>query len=233
MDKLRQTFPTTRRRKLCLVRHPTWALLSKWVRSIFLAGHPDRQFATLIKNILLNGADISCRGPHLPRSTPNSVSARVHCVVLREWISDEIRLRHLVGPFASPPFPNLVSSARGVCHNGDLVMKDLSRPTGNSVSDFIDSKRFPITLWRRRRSAVASETCTRIFNGKIRYWVRFLVDTGAVAGLVLIGFYAWKIIFLRSRAALWLPFFAVSPLLILRGICRVVADGTNHPDIFV
>lgn len=204
---------------------------------VYLSGHPDQQFPILIKNILIHGADIGYRGPNFPRSTANSVSARVHCAVLREQISKEIRLGHSAGPFASPPFPNFVSSALGVCpkHNGGFrVILDLSRPSGNSINDFIDPEWFPLTL-----CGVDDAVNLLVKHGRGSLMSK--LDIKHAFRLIPVRQQDWRLLgFSHENRYFYdrvLPFGCrSSPFLFClfsEAIRWIVADRMNHPDILV
>ena len=92
-------------------------------------------------DMLTNGANIGYCGPHYSRSTPNAATARTFSEALSSSIAQEISLFHSVGPFPSPPFPNMVISSLGVRpkKNGKFrIIMDLSRPFFYSVNDYID-----------------------------------------------------------------------------------------------
>ena len=109
--------------------------------SLRLKLHPDKRFVMSLLDMLTNGANIGYCGPHYSRSTPNAATARTSSEALSSSIAQEISLFHSVGPFPSPPFPNMVISSLGVRpkKNGKFrIIMDLSRPFFYSVNDYID-----------------------------------------------------------------------------------------------
>ncbi|XP_055330507.1 uncharacterized protein LOC129582904 [Paramacrobiotus metropolitanus] len=115
----------------------------------FLKEHPDQQFVSYLLNILRHGADIGYRGPKRSMRTPNAASARTYATHLQTQIDAEVSLIHSVGPFSSPPFPTFVNNFLGVRPKPDgkfRILMDMSRPTGQSVNDYISKEDYSLAF---------------------------------------------------------------------------------------
>ncbi|XP_055350097.1 uncharacterized protein LOC129596778 [Paramacrobiotus metropolitanus] len=115
----------------------------------FLKMHPDRPYVSLVLQVLRSGADIGYRGPVRTLSTPNAASARMYSQHLQNQIDTEVSLLHSVGPFITPPFSTFVINSLGVRPKPDgkyRILMDMSRPTGESVNDYINKDDYSLTF---------------------------------------------------------------------------------------
>ena len=112
-----------------------------------LASHPDKAFVSWLLHSIDNGVSLGYAGPRTSQISPNLSSARVHPVVIDQELAKECAAGRILGPFTTPPFPNLRCSGLGVVpkKNGKWrVIMHLSAPPGNSINDFIDPQQFPM-----------------------------------------------------------------------------------------
>ena len=115
-----------------------------------LAGHPDQSAVSYVIDGLRHGFRL---GFHptlswLKLANSNKPSARQHPSVIDDYLA-EVSLYRVVGPFTSPPFPNLHISSftvipkRGQPGKWHLIV-DLSSPSGSSVNDGINPEEFSL-----------------------------------------------------------------------------------------
>lgn len=116
---------------------------SAWVEA--LASHPDQAFARYIGNGLQHGFRIGFRRGHsLQSASSNMLSACQHPKVVNEYLSKELALGRLLGPFPDPSsLPPLQINRFGVIPKGHQTGKwrlitDLSFPPDKSINDGID-----------------------------------------------------------------------------------------------
>ena len=91
---------------------------------------------------LWNSFDLEYSGPFEPRTPDNLSEADQDPQVIRDKLQKEVQLGHMVGPFAEPPFPDLICSPVGLVlkkESSDLCMiMHLSYPYGGSINNFIN-----------------------------------------------------------------------------------------------
>ncbi|KAM3936780.1 LOW QUALITY PROTEIN: uncharacterized protein RB166_000609 [Leptodactylus fuscus] len=101
--------------------------------------YPNREAARTLSEGFTFGFFIPFVHSDYPYFFDNLKSARDRPDVLREKISKEVELGRIVGPFSSPPFPNLRVSPFGVVPKKEAgkfrLIHHLSHPKGSSVND--------------------------------------------------------------------------------------------------
>ncbi len=109
---------------------------------------PDESLKRAIFDGLKHGVDIGCHGLLNGGIFGNWPSVNVHAEKVDITISDNLCLGRLVGPWASPPCDQFISSPLGafVRSGGSKVrlIHDLSFPPGRSVNDAIDPESFKL-----------------------------------------------------------------------------------------
>ena len=115
-----------------------------------MASCPDSQLKRAIFDGIQYGVDIGCSGPDNGGVYKNWPSAYEHADKVDLTIHNNLSLGRLVGPWASPPCKDFVSSPIGAflksgSSNKVRVIHDLSFPPGNSVNDHIDPDQFRLT----------------------------------------------------------------------------------------
>ena len=66
-----------------------------------------------------------------------------HTSIIDESLKKDTETGHILGPFDSPPLPNLRCS--GLHDGGWRIIYHLSAPTGSSINDFIDANTYTLT----------------------------------------------------------------------------------------
>ena len=87
-----------------------------------------------------SGFDIAYQGPRVGRVSPNSPTLRGLESIVQEKIDKEVKMGRYVGPFASPPLPNLICSPLALVPKGAddfRLINNLKLPIGTSVNSFI------------------------------------------------------------------------------------------------
>lgn len=109
-----------------------------------LAAHPDHHLVSYVLEGIRHGFRLGFdHSSPLSSAKRNKPSAFKNPDVIDNYLSNEVSLGRLAGPFSSPPFPNLHVSSFGVIPKRGQVgqwrlIVDLSSPTGASVNDGID-----------------------------------------------------------------------------------------------
>ena len=113
-----------------------------------LAGHPDQTAVSYVLDGLSNGFRLGFHPTRRLKSAKrNKPSAWQHASVIDDYLANEVALHRVVGPFASPPLPNLHVSSFGVIPKKGQpgkwrLITDLSSPRGASVNDGINAEEF-------------------------------------------------------------------------------------------
>ena len=110
-----------------------------------LAHHPNKAFVSWLLDAIDNGVSLGYAGPRIPHSSPYLTSAYTHSAVIDQELAKEREAGRILGPFTTPPIPNLRCSGLGVVpkKNGKWrVIMHLSAPPGNSINDFIAPEQF-------------------------------------------------------------------------------------------
>lgn len=99
--------------------------------------HPDRIKAGYVVHGLRQGFSLMFNPEsRLKPATSNCSSALVHPHIIDDYLSKEIQLGRVAGPFSTPPMPNLQISRFGVIpkssSNAWRLILDLSYPEGYS-----------------------------------------------------------------------------------------------------
>ena len=113
-----------------------------------LSNHPDRAFVELLLSDIRQGCDIGYTGPQFAHTARNLQSAFAHPSILDDALANECANNRILGPFDSPPLPNLRCSGLGLVpkHDGGWrTIYHLSAPPGHSINDFIDPSTYTLT----------------------------------------------------------------------------------------
>ena len=105
-----------------------------------LLAHPDRSLVNFLLNGFSFGFDLGYRGPILPGTRKNLLSARSHPAEVTKALMKEVSRGHTVGPFRVSPYPVLHVSPLGAVAKKDgsfRIILDLSSPAGESVNEGI------------------------------------------------------------------------------------------------
>ena len=128
--------------ELLVIQSPLRQAWQVW--SELLACHPDQEFAAYvlhgIKEGFMIGFHQSC---HLVKAQRNTPSASAHPEVVEQYLSKEITMGRIMGPFPEHVVPQVQISRMGVIPKGHnqgkwRLITDLSFPPGSSVNDGID-----------------------------------------------------------------------------------------------
>ena len=108
-----------------------------------LSRYPDKSFVLALGEGLIKGLRLMYSGPRLPGNSKNLTSAHqhLHKHVLQDKIDKEVELRHIAGPFKTPPMHNFHISPVGVVSKADggwRMIMHLSYLPFISVNDNID-----------------------------------------------------------------------------------------------
>ncbi len=98
---------------------------------------------------LYNGVDIECLGLTGGGIYPNWPSVHEHESEVSQTIESDLNMGRVVGPWASPPCADFVSSPMGAFERSNSgkvrTIHDLSFPPGRSVNDHIDPDQFTLS----------------------------------------------------------------------------------------
>ena len=116
-----------------------------------LTAHPDRVKVNYVVNGLRGGFSIGFKRSTvvLKSADTNCWSAQAHPDVIDKYLAAEIQARRVVGPFETPPCPEIHTSRFGVIPkkgkpNSWRLILDLSFPSDHSVNDGISKSDFPV-----------------------------------------------------------------------------------------
>ena len=79
-----------------------------------LQKHPDKAWTSWLLQSLHERVSIGYTGPRGPRTALNLASAHQHTDIINKEIHKELEAGRVLGPFSSPPLPNLKCSGVGV-----------------------------------------------------------------------------------------------------------------------
>ena len=96
----------------------------------YLARYPNKEDAEFLRQGFTNGFRLQFEGPQTSYVSKNHASTTSHASVMQEKIDKEVLLGRILGPFDSPPLPNLRCSAIG------LVPKKSDNPDPNSTDNW-------------------------------------------------------------------------------------------------
>ena len=125
-------------------RTPLQPLVIKWE----LVKHHDKAFVEQLIKDLVHGCSIGYHGPQFPATAKHLSSALQHTSIIDESLKKETETGCILGPFDSPPLPNLWCSGLGAIpkHDGGWrIIYHLSAPTGSSINDFFDANTYTLT----------------------------------------------------------------------------------------
>ena len=102
----------------------------------------DRDKAQYLISGFRQGFHLHYKGTRKNRDCKNLKSTHQHPEVFKQKVQKEVELGRYIGPFKSPPIPNLQCSPLGLVpkkgNPGKLrLIMHLSYPRGDSVNDFI------------------------------------------------------------------------------------------------
>ena len=113
-----------------------------------LISHPDQVFVTQLIHNLEHGCAIGYSGPQFSHCCNNLSSAFQQPSVLDNTLASECSAGRILGPFQSPPLPNLRCSGLGMIpkHDGGWrTIYHLSAPHGSSINDYIDPEQYSLS----------------------------------------------------------------------------------------
>ena len=113
-----------------------------------LVNHPDKAFVKQLISDLVHGCSIGYHGPQFVANAKHLSSALQHTNIINESLKKETEAGRILGPFHTPPLPNLRCSGLGAIpkHDGGWrVIYHLSAPAGTSINDFIDSNTYTLS----------------------------------------------------------------------------------------
>ena len=105
-----------------------------------LVNHRDKAWVSWLLQAICNGVSLGYTGPRGPSTAPNLISARQHPHIVTAELQKECAVGRILGPFLTPPLPNLKCSGVGVVpkKNGKWRMiHHLSALRGRSINDYI------------------------------------------------------------------------------------------------
>ena len=103
--------------------------------------HTDPNWVKEILKGIDKGVSLGYHGLRCQRISRNLASASQHPQIIDEELSKEVRARRIVGPFDTPPIPNLQCSGVGVIPKktgGWRMIMHLSAPPDSSINDGIE-----------------------------------------------------------------------------------------------
>ena len=112
-----------------------------------LKTHTDPNWVKELLKGIDKGVSPGYHGPRCQRISRNLSSAFKHPQIIDEELSKEVRARRSVGPFDTPPIPNLQYSGVGVIPKkieGWRMITHLSAPPDSSINDGIDKEEFTL-----------------------------------------------------------------------------------------
>ena len=84
-----------------------------------LVNHPDKAFVEQLIKDLVHGFSIGYHGPQFPAIAKHLSSALQHTSIIDESLKKETETGRILGPFDSPPLPNLRCSSLGAIPKHD------------------------------------------------------------------------------------------------------------------
>ena len=115
--------------------------------AFFSKNHPDCRLVEYVLRGLSEGFDIGFRGINAPTRPKNLLSAKENNQELTKAVCKELERGHTVGPYVTPPFPDLHCSPIGAVTKKDgscRIIMDLSQPKGQSINECIDKEEFTV-----------------------------------------------------------------------------------------
>ena len=111
-----------------------------------LQHHPDSDAVTYVLLGLKNGFSLEYQGEFKFRTPKNLPTAQLNPKLIRDKkLFKEISLKRMLGPFDTPPFPDLMCSPVGLVPKKDSqdmrMIMHLSYPYGESINDYIDPEK--------------------------------------------------------------------------------------------
>ena len=125
-------------------RTPLRPLVIKWE----LVNHPNKAFFKQLISDLVYDFSIGYHGPQFQAIAKHLSSALQHTNIIDESLRKETEAGRILGPFDSPPLPNLWCCGLGAIpkHDGGWQMiYHLSAPIGLSIIDFIDANTYTLS----------------------------------------------------------------------------------------
>ena len=105
------------------------------------SNHPNRDFVYNLIQDLHFGTHVGYSGPEKPRISRNLIWGNQHPELVSKYLTKEISLGRVAGPFDHPPLPNLQCHPVGVVpkkHSSEWgTIYHRSYPEGDSLNDFI------------------------------------------------------------------------------------------------
>ena len=112
-----------------------------------LRNHPNPNWVKALLEGIEKGVPLGYHGPRCHRISRNLLSAHEHPEVIDKEIQKEVSLQRILGPFDTPPLPNLQCSGIGAVakkSGGWRMIMHLSAPADNSINDGIDKEDFTL-----------------------------------------------------------------------------------------
>lgn len=112
-----------------------------------LRNHPNSDWVTALLDGIETGVHLGYHGPRSHRISKNLSSAHTHPEVIDKEIQKEVDMNRILGPFDTPPLPNLQCSGVGVVekkNGGWRMIMHLSAPADISINDGIDKEDFTL-----------------------------------------------------------------------------------------
>ena len=113
-----------------------------------LSNYPDKAFVQQLISDLVHGCAIGYNGPQFSATAKHLSSALQHTDIIDGSLKKETEAGRILGPFRTPPLPNLRCSGLGAIpkHDGGWrIIYHLSAPAGSSINDFIDPDTYTLT----------------------------------------------------------------------------------------
>ena len=125
--------PTLQGSPLSLERQGPCTPLRPFILEWELHSHPDKAFVELLLSDIRQGCDIGYTRPQFTYTAHNLQSAFAHPSIINDALAVECLNNRIIGPFDSPPLPNLRCSGLGIVpkHDGGWrTIYHLSAPLG-------------------------------------------------------------------------------------------------------
>ena len=112
-----------------------------------LKSHTDLNWAKELLKGIDKGVSLGYHGPRCQHISRNFASTSQNPQIIDEELSKEVRVWRFVGPFDTPPIPNLQCSGVGVIPKktgGWRMIMHLSAPPDSNINDGIDKEEFSL-----------------------------------------------------------------------------------------
>ena len=112
-----------------------------------LTHHPDEAWVSWLLSSIQQGVRLGYNGPRGQAIARNLPSAYEHTEAIEAELTKECNAGRLLGPFNTPPLPNLKCSGIGAVPKKDgkwRMIYHLSAPAGQSINDYISKEDFSL-----------------------------------------------------------------------------------------